>query len=324
MTHGTRLFRWTGQVALLLLVFQSMPVLAQSGSDAGTRTLVAGDEIALTVPGRQELAGVMTLDAAGRVTIERVGEVALAGLTIEEAAQVLRQRLRLFYPSIDKLDLELSSAGQVLLYIIGAVRSPGHYEFASVPSLWELVRAAGGPTAEADLLAARVVRQEDGATMVHNLDLTGVMSGTEVPDFQLRNGDTLAIPGASDVVTSTVPGHDGVQVFGGVIAPVTVPIQEPTLLLDILMRAGSPSETANLEKVWWVHRAGGGYVSRDINVRSFIEQGDPAGNPLVHPGDTIEVEISQPGWTTRYLPLILATIATTATVVLAWNTVTRE
>ena len=324
MTRGTRLFRWTGQVALLLLLCRSMPVLAQSGSGASARTLVAGDEIALTVPGRQELGGDLTLDAAGRVTIEQVGEVGLAGLTIAEAAQVLRQRLRLFYPSIDNLDLELRSASQVLIYIIGAVRAPGHYEFASVPSIWELVRAAGGPNDDADLALSRVVRQESGATTVFNVDLSGVMSGDEVPSFRLRNGDTLAIPGGSGAAGPTVPGNVGVQVFGGVAEPVTVPIKEPTLLVDILMRAGAPTETANLEKVWWVHRAGGGYVSSGVNVRSFIEDGDPAGNPLVHPGDTIEVEFTRPGWLSSYLPLILATIATTATVVLAWNTVTRD
>jgi protein involved in polysaccharide export with SLBB domain len=322
MNRSTPLFRWTARLALLLLTHQALPVMAQGDGDG--RTLSPGDEVALTVPGRPELDSDLLLDAAGRVTIEQVGEVSLAGLTVDEASEVLRQRLRLFYPSIDNLTLELRSASQMLVYVIGAVRAPGHYEFASPPSVWELVRSAGGPADDADLAVARIIRQERGTTTVFSLDLSGMMAGNDVPSFRLRNGDTLAIPGRSGDGTATVPGNDGVQVFGGVAEPVTVPIKEPTLLMDVLMRAGAPTDTANLEKVWWVHRAGGGYVSSDVNVRSFIEAGDPAGNPLVHPGDTIEVEITRPSWVTTYLPLILGTIATAATVVLAWDRVTQD
>lgn len=322
MNRGTRTFRWTGHLALALLLLQTVPLVAQDGG--GGPTLAAGDEIALTVPGRPELDGDLVLDAAGRVTIEQVGEVSLAGLTIDEASQVLRQRLRLFYPSIDNLDLELRSASHVLLYIIGAVRAPGHYEFSSIPSVWELVRAAGGPSDDADLAVSRIIRQEQGNTTVFSVDLSGMMTGGDVPSFRLRNSDTLAIPGVAGDASPTVPGNDGVQVFGGVAEPVTVPIKEPTLLMDVLMRAGAPTDTANLKQVWWVHRAGGGYVSNDINVRAFLEAGDPAGNPLVHPGDTIEVGIERPGWVTQYLPLILGTIATAATVVLAWDRVTQD
>ena len=324
MTYGTRWFRWTGRAALLLLMLQSAPVLAQPGDAETALTLTPGDEIALTVPGRSELDGNLTLDASGRVTIEQVGEVSLVGLTIEEAATVLRQRLRLYYPSIDTLDLELRSASHVLLYVIGAVRSPGHYEFASMPSVWELVRAAGGPSDDADLAMSRVVRQENGATTVYSLDLSGVMSGAEIPTFSLRSGDTVAIPGSTGDSTLTVPGNDGVQVFGGVAEPVTVPIKEPTLLMDILMRAGAPVETANLKKVWWVHRDGQAYAANGVNVRLFLERGDPAGNPLIYPGDTIEVEFVQRSWFTVYLPLILGTIATAATVVLAWDRVAND
>jgi protein involved in polysaccharide export with SLBB domain len=319
------LFAWTGRLALIMMLAQPGLALAQ-GEAAVQRRLVPGDEIALTVPGRQELDGELTLDAAGRVTIDPVGEVSLSGLTLEEATLVLRRNLRLFYPDIDNIDLQLRSASEVTLYAIGAFRAPGHYEFSALPSLWELVRAAGGPADDANLRISRVVRQESGSTTVFTLDLSGLLTNAELPVFELRSGDTLAIPGATatDEGGSTVPGLDGVQVFGGVGTPAVVPIDEPTLLMDILMRAGSPSDAADLTEVWWVHQTGGGYVSNEINVRSFLEDGDPEGNPLIHPGDTVEVRISEPSWVQQNLPLILGTILAGATVVLAWNTVANS
>lgn len=313
------LFRWTGRLALIIMLIQ--PGLAMAQDSDNQRRLRPGDEIAVMVPGRPDLDGVLTLDAGGRVTIDPVGEVSLGDLTTEEAAQVLRRNLRLFYPNLDNLAVQLRADSQVVMYAIGAFRSAGHYEFTSVPTVWELVRAAGGPSDDADLRNSRVVRQTDGATTVFDLDLSALMTGDELPIFELRNGDSLAIPGAAGEGGPTVRGHDGVQVFGGVVEPTVVPISEPTLLVDLLMRAGSPSDTSDLKKVWWVHQTGGAYVSSKVDVRLFLEEGDPAGNPLVYPGDTIEVGISERSWLQQNLPLILGTIATAATVVLAWNTV---
>lgn len=312
------LYRWTGYLALAMMLVQPGFGLAQD-PDAAHR-LGPGDEIFVTVPGRPDLDGALTLDASGRVSIEPVGEISLADLTVAEAAEVLRRNLRLFYPNLDDLNVELGRAGQIVLYVIGAFRTPGHYEFAAMPTLWELMRAAGGPADDANLRGGRVVRQTGGTTTVYDLDLSGVLSDADLPMFELRNGDTLAVPGQTDAGT-TVPGFDGVQVFGGVTEPTVVPITEPTLLVDILMRAGSPSETADLKKVWWVHQTGGAYVSSLVNVRTFLEEGDPAGNPLIHPGDTIEVEVTGTSWAQRNLPLVLGAIAAAATVVLAWNTV---
>ena len=318
----TPLFRWTGRLALVMMLVQPGFALAQG--QGAQRRLGPGDEISVTVPGRPDLDGELILDSTGRVSIEPVGEISLADLTVAEAAEVLRRNLRLFYPNLDNLEVQLRSASEVTLYVIGAFRTPGHYEFAVVPTLWELVRLAGGPADDANLRMARVVRQADGATTVFNLDLSGLLSNTELPEFELRSGDTLAVPGGAGEGGATVPGFDGVQVFGGVAEPAVIPITEPTLLLDLLMRAGSPSDTANLNKVWWVHQTGGAYVSSKVDVRLFLEEGDPVGNPLVYPGDTIEVGITESSWLQSYLPLILGTIVTAATVVLAWNTVANS
>ena len=149
----TPLFRWTGRLALVMMLVQPGFALAQG--QGAQRRLGPGDEIAVSVPGRPDLDGELTLDASGRVSIEPVGEISLADLTVAEAAEVLRRNLRLFYPNLDNLEVQLRSASEVTLYVIGAFRTPGHYAFAIVPTLWELVRLAGGPADDADLRMAR-------------------------------------------------------------------------------------------------------------------------------------------------------------------------
>jgi polysaccharide export outer membrane protein len=307
------------RAAFLLMLALLMPVqgLAQSMGQSDAYRLVNGDQIQLSVPGRPDLTLSLSIDGNGRVPIPQVGDVALAGLTVAEAELVLRQRLRLFDPSLDSVRLTLASQGtSVRIYVIGAVGRTGEYSFNLAPSLWDVLRSAGGPGEAANLNQARVVRESATGTEVFELDLSGIMNGQGVPAFELRNGDTLVIPAVLEGV-SAVASTAGVQVFGGVEVPTVVPIKEPTPLLDVIMQAGSPNEASLLHEIWWVHRSGEEITSRKINLTSFLEEGNPLGNPLVYPGDAVHVKYQRENWAQRNLTLILATITSLSTLYLA-------
>jgi protein involved in polysaccharide export with SLBB domain len=311
------------RAAFMLVLALLMPVqsLAQTAGQGDSYRLVNGDQIQISVPGRPDLALSLTIDANGRVPIPQVGDVALAGLTVPEAELVLRQRLRLFDPSLDSVRLSVASQGSaVRIYVIGAVGNTGEYSFNKAPTLWDVLRAAGGPADDSNLAQAKVVRESASGTEVTPLDLSGIMAGGSVPDFELRNGDTLVIPAVLGGIP-TVASTAGVQVFGGVMVPTIVPIKEPTPLLDVIMLAGSPSEESHLHKVWWVHRSGDEITSRRVNMKLYIEEGNPLGNPLVYPGDAVQVEYQRDNWWHRNLGLILSTITAISTLYLAYDRV---
>ncbi len=311
-------FRLTGWLALALLLQQPVQALAQTAG--GEHLLQAGDAITLSVPSRPGLDQTLTLDAAGRVALPQVGDVVLEGLTVGEAQEILRQRLRVFYPGIAGVDVQLQSATQVRMYALGEVHASGHFDFPSPPSIWDLLRAAGGPAEGANLAAARIVRLEDGRTVVIPVDLSGMMTGAGTPEIMLQNGDTLVVPASSDNA-STVPASAGVQVFGSVGAPTVVAVAEPTELMQVMMLAGAPLTTSDLGKVYWVHRGSDGFLSTKVNVKRFLQAGDPRGNPLIYPGDTVQVTEAQESWLARRLPLLLGMLATAATVALAYDRV---
>jgi polysaccharide export outer membrane protein len=311
--------RQRGLILLLIALLMPLQALAQAGGPGTTYRLVNGDQVQLSVPGRPDLTLSLSVDGNGRVPIPQVGDVALAGLTVAEAELVLRQRLRLFDPSVDTVQLTLASQGTgVRIYVIGEVGNTGEYSFNTQPSLWDVLRAAGGPGEAASLNQARVVREALTGTQVTELDLSGIMTGRGVPEFELRNGDTLVIPAVLEGV-STVASSSGVQVFGGVEVPTVVPIKEPTPLLDVIMLAGSPSDDALLNQIWWVHRSGEELTSRKINLEKFIKDGNPLGNPLVYPGDAVHVKFHRENWFQRNLPLILSTVTAMTTLWLAYD-----
>jgi len=314
--------RLVGWAVLVTLLLNPLLVLGQ-GTRETVEVLQAGDTIRLSVPGRPDLDAVLQLDSGGRATVPQVGEVSLAGMTVSEATLFIKQKLRLFYPNLDTLQLTASRTGAMKIYVIGQVSRPGVQIFDHVPSLWDVLRSSGGPAENADLRSARVIREEEGIPEVHSMDLSGIMDGRNFPTFKLRNGDTLVIPALLEG-TSGVPSAEGVKVFGGVDQTIIVPIVDPMPMLDVLMLAGAPTENADLAKIYWVHEDGGKAISTLVNLDLFIMEGNPVGNPQVYPGDTLRVAYKRENWFWKYVPPIMGMLAGIMAILVMYDRIVND
>ena len=315
-------FIW-GLLLLVILVLGAGKALAQQLATGDEIRVQEGDILQVSVPGHPQYDLDLTVDGNGRVDIPQVGEVRVRGLTLLEAEGVIRQSLRIFDPAISDISLDLGRTDGFQLHVMGHVNQPGMYTFIVEPSIWELLRAAGGPSDNANLRAASLLREVEGRMSSQAVDLSAVLAGESGGDYDIRTGDTLMVPALPDGGITQV-SSTGVQVFGSVEMPTVVDVREATPLLDVLMLAGSPSDDAELNKIWWVHRQGGSFRSTRVNLEKFLQQGDPLGNPLIHPGDAIHVSYRTESWVQRNLPLFLATMATTATVWLAYDRLTED
>lgn len=314
--------RLVGRILLTIALLMPVQALAQTLPNGEATRLAPGDVIQISVSGRPDLSRSLTLDTAGKVPIPQVGDVGLAGLTSSEAELVLRQRMRLFDPSIDKVEVSIQNTHDngTQFYIIGAVESAGEYTFQYIPSFWDLLRAAGGPAENGNMRQVRLIREENGETIVTQFDLSGLFEGGEIPDLELKPGDTLVVPALLDGV-SAVPTAAGVKVFGAVAVPTVVDISEPTPLLDVLMLAGAPSDAAELEEIYWVHDVGDVPQARLVDLQQYLMFGNLIGNPLVYPGDTVRVEYFEESWWRRTLPLIFGFLISMSTLWLAYDRV---
>jgi protein involved in polysaccharide export with SLBB domain len=321
MFNGTR----RNAARTLLIVFLTHLVItlpARAQTQAEAYRIGAGDVLQLNVLERPQLDRELTVQPDGTAFVPQVGEVTIAGLTVAEAEALVRQKLRLFNPAIDEVTLQVSQYNALRIYVLGGVVNPGAHTFTSTPSIWDAIRAAGGPAENANLTAVRLVSRQGDRSQVRTVNVSGLLTGGDVPEIELQSGDTIIVPVAAEGATApTVIAADGVQIIGAIATPTVVPIDAPTRLLSCLLMAGSTLETAQIDKVWWVHaEAGERYTSRRVDLAQFFERGSLAGNPLVYPGDAIRVEYRRPSWAREYLPLILATVSTAVTFFLAYDT----
>ncbi len=311
----------------LLVISMLMPLqgVAQPFPEGHVRRLTPGDVIQVSIPDRPSMNATLTLDAGGKVSIPEVGDIFLSGLTSTEAELVLRQWIRLFDPSIERVEVFLQSGGGngVDFFLMGEVVRPGMYSFVKIPSFMDLLRAAGGPTNISNLRQVRLIREAGSKTEVSELDLSVLFEGGDSPDVALQSGDTLVIPALLAGV-SAVPTSTGVKVFGAVEVPTVVDIKGPTPMLDVLMLAGAPTADSEISEVYWVHHVGNLPEARVVDLRKYLEEGNPVGNPLVYPGDTIRVDYYEEPWILQAITFTLVSMAAVATIWLAYDRVVNE
>lgn len=165
--------------------------------------LTITDRIRVTVFQEDELAVIARIDARGNVNLKLVGDIPVAGLTVNEAQRAIEKAYRdgrfLRNPQVtvtieDYAPREVSIQGQV--------KAPGRYllPIEATFSIVELVTKAGGLTDIAkgyDVIVTRVL--PDGTKTTFHVDVDSIIrgkkaSGPATPPLELQAGDIVFVP----------------------------------------------------------------------------------------------------------------------------------
>lgn len=296
--------------------------MAQSGQ--GEYRVGAGDTIFMSAPQRPDLNRELAVDAEGNVELPLIGKVNVNGLTASEIENKLLQALRQYYPSINRLQVTVTEAVSQMIYVSGEVQSPGRYAFSKSVNVWEAIREAGGPLGTAQLDNIRIIKDRSrGGTSVMVNVLAAIEGGTMDQLPELEAGDTVIVPAEQDIYT----GSYGVNVFGAVANPGTYRLTAGQDLVSAVLVAGGPIAYAELKKVKIIRpRSDGSNETVEINMENFLNHGDPAANPKLKPGDTVNVPQK-----TRLLqlaaadfPTLLGLVTALATTALLFITINNE
>lgn len=183
------------------------------------------------------------------------------------------------------------------IYVMGSVGSPGRYAFAPQLSFLDILSAAGGPTAGADILNIRVSHRGTGRDQISKVNFAAyIESGDETLLPRVRPGDVIFVPDRNRNWLEESPGST-VRVLGSIGKPGRYRFTDGMTILDLLAEAGGPTKEALQEKIVVVNLSTAGNEARLFNLVEFAKRGDFAMLPVVRAGDTVYVpSIEQSEW----------------------------
>lgn len=228
--------------------------------------IAPGDLLHITVFDVPEMTQEVRVGATGKAQLALIGDIALAGMTGQEAAETIARELRnkklLLSPQVNVLVKEFASQG---VSVTGEVQHPGIYQVLGSRTLLDLISMAGGLTNLAD---TRITVQRRGAAE----EKVTVKLKTDDPEASLANNVQI-YPG--DLIL--VPRAGIVYVLGDVNRPGGFVMQDSgkITLLQVLAQAGGASRTASLNKAVLMRKNTQGYVSTKLQVGRIERGQDP-------------------------------------------------
>ena len=143
MKRQTRLI-----LSLLIGLLIGVATLLQTAA-AGLETykLGPGDKIRVTIFGEPYLSGEFNINPNGTVSMPLIEPVHVDGLTLEEAAEQIRQKLVGQFIADPKVSVDILNYRP--FYIVGEVKTPGSYPYVADMTVLHAVAIAGGFTPRA-------------------------------------------------------------------------------------------------------------------------------------------------------------------------------
>jgi protein involved in polysaccharide export with SLBB domain len=159
-------------------------------------TLGPDDVIQVSVFGIQEYSGELPVSPDGAISVPNVGQIKVAGMSIEAATQKIRSTLagsvyRTIQSGGSKLSVSLTKIRSIKVTVIGSNR-PANYNLSSLSTVFNALYVAGGPNAYGSFREIELVRNNKVERKIDLYKL--LLYGDQTDNVSLRDNDVIRIP----------------------------------------------------------------------------------------------------------------------------------
>ena len=158
--------------------------------------LQPGDLVDIRVYMEDNMNRILRISGTGTVTFPLVGNIKIAGFSLEQAEQKLAERLTAYLKQ-PQVSMLVKEYGNKTVYVLGQVSKPGAIQIPPEKQLTvlEAVTSVGGFTDIANTSKVRVLRVEDGKQQSMDVDVSQIMKqGNKSLDITLQPGDVIFVP----------------------------------------------------------------------------------------------------------------------------------
>ncbi|NLH98580.1 MAG: hypothetical protein GX446_03705 [Chthonomonadales bacterium] len=274
--HSARTGLVGAAIALLALAALTGPAAAQQGADY---VLGPDDSIEISVADHPELTKLLPVRPDGKIAFPEVGEIVAAGKTPSQLAADLKAALEKHRNNVNVV-VTVVTPRSLRVRIVGAVKSPGVYEYRPGMRVLDLIAVAGGLTSRPARVRGRLLKASGG---VAELDVVEAVGSPETDANARLNVDDLVLLDELD------PLRNKAYVMGRVAKPGAYDLgDEGRPLLAVLAEAGNPTEDAALSRCVLIR----GKDETRVDLRPSLIQGasdDSARAIILKPGDMVFV-----------------------------------
>jgi polysaccharide export outer membrane protein len=228
--------------------------------------LSPGDVIEVSVLNHNDLDKTLTVLPDGKIAFAAVGEMKAAGKTPKALAaelhRLLDKTLNNFGVTVTVKELHARK-----VRVIGAVKTPGSYDFKDDQRFLDVVAAAGGLSNKPARVTGRIIR---GGLKVVTLDVEGAIARPETTANIVLELDDLILLDETEA-----PAKPQVFAMGQVSKPGAFDLDNSTSILSLLAQAGNATEKAAFSKAYILR----GGKELPLNLRPLVVEGKS--DPLV-------------------------------------------
>jgi protein involved in polysaccharide export with SLBB domain len=162
-----------------------------------SHVLLPGELIQIKVFQEPDLDTAVRIPGDGRVNFPLIGDVALAGQSVQQATRVIRDRLQARFLVNPQVSIAVLEPAKRLFTVLGQVQRPGTYRFPATEQqnldLLQVIGIAGGYTRLADSGRIIVKRRIDGSEKIFRLDGKRLARGESGEPFSIISGDVITV-----------------------------------------------------------------------------------------------------------------------------------
>ena len=167
---------------------------SEGSTDSMTEYLIeSGDLLEIVILGEEELSRTLMVMYNGTISFPLIGEVKVAGLTTEQAVELLVEKLKKYFTQ-PVVSIIFKSPTLPYVSVFGEVLRQGAVEYQRGLRVSDYIALAGGPGSRANLGKVKVVRFQQGIPVATTINVNDILNkGLMENNFELKSGDWIQV-----------------------------------------------------------------------------------------------------------------------------------
>jgi protein involved in polysaccharide export with SLBB domain len=227
-----------------------------------------GDEVIIDVYGTSQSSKKYAVSPEGTIIVEKIGPVAVAGLTVDQAQTKVSSKMGQHYQG-SSIKLTIGQTRTVVVNVLGEVVNPGTYTLSAFSTVFNALYLAGGIT---EIGTLRNIKVSRGGKIISKIDVYDyIINGKLTGNILLQDNDAIIV-GAYDAL---------VYIQGAIKRSMYYEMKEGESLKSLLEYAGGFQSIANKNVVSVERKTNEGLTVHSVDEWDFanfsIQDGDVVG-----------------------------------------------